>query len=155
MLTQRIAARRKTRGERKPLAPAVPSAAALAARAAVRARIEAERRAREQQRAEVEAVIAEYDRPRTRGDCAGGERPCPWASCRHHLLVEVSPETGHLKLQDRELEDMPETCALDVADRGGLNQPDTAALLGVSRQRVYQVEKRGIRLLALRANQLR
>jgi hypothetical protein len=155
VLAERIVARRQTRGERKPRAAPAPSAAVLAARAAIRERIEAERRAREQQLAEVEAVLAEYDRPRTRADCAGGERPCPWASCRHHLLVDVNPETGLLKLQDRELEDLPETCALDVAEKGGLNQPDTAALLGVTRQRVDQLEKRGIRLLALRVNGLR
>ena len=29
-------------------------------------------------------------RPRTRADCLDGPRPCPWASCRHHLLFEVA-----------------------------------------------------------------
>lgn len=24
-------------------------------------------------------------RPRTRGECRGAERPCPWVSCRHSL----------------------------------------------------------------------
>ena len=134
------------------IAPPRPSLSErLAAREARRA--EFEERAR--QRAETNAILAEYDRPRTRGDCAGGPRPCPWASCRFNLLLEVTPETGRIVLQERELEDLPETCALDVADRGGLNQPDTAALLGVTRQRVDQLEKRGIRLLALRTDHLR
>lgn len=31
------------------------------------------------------------DRPRTRGECANGPRPCPWVSCRYHLLLEVKP----------------------------------------------------------------
>lgn len=132
-------------------APLRPSLAdRLAAREARRA--ELEERAR--QRAETEAVLAEYDRPRTRADCAGGPRPCPWAGCRHHLLLEITPETGRIVLQERELEDLPETCALDVAERGGLNQPDTGALLGVTRQRVDQLEKRGLRLLELRGEHL-
>lgn len=28
-------------------------------------------------------------RPRTRGECVGGERPCPWASCEHHAIHGV------------------------------------------------------------------
>lgn len=157
VLAERIATRRrKPWTSRKPRpAPPPPASAGLAARAKVRERLDELRRDRERKLAEVEAVIAEYDRPRTRGDCAGGERPCPWASCRHHLLVDVNPETGLLKIQERELEDLPETCALDVAERGGLNQPDTAALLGVTRQRVDQLEKRGMRLLELRVDHLR
>lgn len=133
------------------IAPRPSLSERLAAREARRVQLEE----RSRRHAETEAIIAEYDRPRTRGDCAGGERPCPWAGCRYHLLVDVSPETGLLKLQERELEELPETCALDVADRGGLNQPSTAALLGVSRQRVDQLEKHGIRLLAQRVDHLR
>lgn len=157
MLAERIATRRRGWAERKPRAPAVkaPSSADLAARAAFRERLDAERRARDQQRAEVDATLAEYERPRTRADCAGGPRPCPWAGCKFHLLLEVTPETGRIVLQERELEDLPETCALDVADRGGLNQPDTAALLGVTRQRVDQLEKRGIQTLTLRVHGFR
>lgn len=29
-------------------------------------------------------------RPRTRGECKDGPRPCPWVSCRHHLLLEIA-----------------------------------------------------------------
>lgn len=28
-------------------------------------------------------------RPRTRGDCIGGMRPCPWISCKWHLSIDV------------------------------------------------------------------
>lgn len=35
-----------------------------------------------------------YVRPRTRAEC-GTQRPCPWASCRHHLLLEVNRPRGH------------------------------------------------------------
>ncbi len=33
-----------------------------------------------------------HARPRTRGDCADGPRPCPWYRCRHHLGLEVIEE---------------------------------------------------------------
>lgn len=33
-------------------------------------------------------------RPRTRADCIGRPRPCPWVSCKHHLLVDVTPAGG-------------------------------------------------------------
>lgn len=31
-----------------------------------------------------------HTRPQTRADCRGDARPCPWVSCRHHLLLEVA-----------------------------------------------------------------
>ncbi len=33
-------------------------------------------------------------RPTTRGECLQEARPCPWASCRHHLLLEVAATKG-------------------------------------------------------------
>lgn len=35
-------------------------------------------------------IVEGIQRPRTRADCVDAPRPCPWASCRHHLLLEVS-----------------------------------------------------------------
>src|SRR5580765_7260786 len=61
------------------------------------------------------------ERPVMREDCQGGERPCPFVSCKHHLYLDVSARTGAIKLNfpDLEVWEMTETCALDVADRGG------------------------------------
>jgi hypothetical protein len=44
-------------------------------------------------------------------------------------------------------EDDPErpTCALDAADSGGLGCADVAALMGVTRERVRQLEEAGLR----------
>ena len=39
----------------------------------------------------------EVPRPQTRSDCQGGPRPCPFVSCRHHLYLDVNPETGSIK----------------------------------------------------------
>lgn len=35
-------------------------------------------------------------RPTTRAECSQHVRPCPWAACRHHLLVEATaPQAAH------------------------------------------------------------
>jgi hypothetical protein len=33
-------------------------------------------------------------KPTTRAECLQEARPCPWASCRHHLLLEVAASKG-------------------------------------------------------------
>lgn len=88
-------------------------------------------------------------RPRTRGDCLPGgtnaARPCPWVTCRHHLYLDVNPESGAVKLNfpDREPWDLVETCALDVAgniDDGGNTLDVVGRFLNVTRERVRQLE---------------
>lgn len=80
-------------------------------------------------------------RPKTRGDCIDGPRPCPWVGCKYHLFLDVL-DTGNLKLNfiDIEPEQMIESCALDIADRGGLTLEDTGRLANLTRERVRQVE---------------
>lgn len=93
--------------------------------------------------AQEEALIAavmglplDHERPRTRADCVDGERPCPYAGCRHHLAIEVHPNTGTIKLAfpDLEIDEMPETCSLDVADRGAHPLDVIGALMNVSHE---------------------
>ncbi len=85
-------------------------------------------------------------RPKSRADCASGQRPCPWISCKHHLFLDVNPETGSIKLNfpDIELEDMRDTCSLDVADRGGITLEEVGEILNLTRERIRQVEVRGL-----------
>ena len=71
-------------------------------------------------------TTALYDRPKTRGDCQHGahaERPCPFVSCKHHIY-------------------------LDVADRGGLTLEEVGEIMNLTRERVRQLETRGIARLA-------
>ena len=102
------------------------------------------------------SINAEYERPQTREDCLPGgcneARPCPWASCRHHLAFDVNHRTGSIKTNfpDTEIADMAETCELDVADRLGLTLEEVAELLNLTRERVRQLEQRG--LAKIRAN---
>lgn len=102
-------------------------------------------------------------RPRDRGECRGGERPCPWVSCRYHLLLDVDPDTGTIWLHpdvgagrtlpewlpngtaeeraDRVLPllDTHETCSLDVADRGEHTNRETGKAMGLQPVRVKEI----------------
>ena len=80
-------------------------------------------------------------RPKTRGDCVDAPRPCPWVSCKYHLLLEVSGETGSIKFiwPDREI-DTIETCTLDVGDRGGATLDEVGKHMNITRERARQIE---------------
>lgn len=93
------------------------------------------------------------ERPVTRVECSSGERPCPFVSCKHHLYLDVSARTGAIKLNfpDLEVWEMNETCALDVADRGGATLEEVGAIMNLTRERIRQVEVKGLaKLQALR-----
>jgi hypothetical protein len=81
-------------------------------------------------------------RPLTREHCAEGPRPCPFVACRHHLYLDVAPETGTIKLNfpDLEVWELADSCALDIAEAGGLELERTGALLNVTRERIRQIE---------------
>ncbi|MDF2692837.1 MAG: DNA-binding protein AsgB [Labilithrix sp.] len=91
---------------------------------------------------DVEDVV----KPRTRAECLEGERPCPFVSCKHHLYLDVSARTGAIKLNfpDLEVWEMTETCALDVADRGGTTLEEVGAIMNLTRERIRQVEVKGL-----------
>ena len=89
---------------------------------------------------------ATYERPLVRGDClAGGSnaaRPCPWVSCAYHLALDVSEDSGNIKLifPGVEVHDMAHTCALDLADTDGITLDEIGAAQNISRERVRQIE---------------
>ena len=91
---------------------------------------------------DVEDVV----KPKTRAECIGSERPCPFVSCKHHLYLDVSARTGAIKLNfpDLEVWEMNETCALDVADRGGTTLEEVGAIMNLTRERIRQVEVKGL-----------
>jgi hypothetical protein len=93
----------------------------------------------------------EQSRPRSRADCVNGPRPCMFVSCKHHLYLDVNPGTGSIKLNfpDKEIWELGETCALDVADRGGITLEEVGGIMNLTRERIRQVETRG--LLKLRS----
>jgi hypothetical protein len=92
----------------------------------------------------------EIERPRSRAQCLGAERPCPFVSCQHHLYLDVSARTGAIKLNfpDLEVWEMSETCALDIADRGGTTLEEVGAIMNLTRERIRQVEVKGLAKMA-------
>lgn len=80
-------------------------------------------------RPEALRILAEHEpfRPRTRGACKDGPRPCPWVSCKHHLAVDTTdggaarvrfPAIGEAWEEDAiDWASVPDSCVLDVADR--------------------------------------
>jgi hypothetical protein len=97
--------------------------------------------------------VEDVQKPKTRAECLNGERPCPFVSCKHHLYLDVSARTGAIKLNfpDLEVWEMNETCALDVADRGGTTLEEVGAIMNLTRERIRQVEVKGLaKLQALR-----
>src|SRR5256885_1905776 len=105
---------------------------------------------------ELEALAAELEatRPKVRADCAVGPRPCPYVSCKFNLYVDVNPRTGSVKMNfpDKELWEIADTCALDVADRGGITLEEVGAIMNLTRERVRQLETRGLTKLRVIAD---
>jgi hypothetical protein len=94
--------------------------------------------------------MEDVERPRTRAECSDAPRPCPFVSCKHHLYLDVSARTGAIKLNfpDLEVWEMSETCAIDVADRGGTTLEEVGAIMNLTRERIRQVEVKGLAKLA-------
>jgi hypothetical protein len=86
------------------------------------------------------------ERPRTRGECAEGPRPCPFVGCKYHLYLDINSHTGSIKLNfpDLEPEELSESCALDVADRGGTTLYQVGKKMNVTRERARQLEERAL-----------
>lgn len=74
--------------------------------------------------------------PKTRGDCLPGgrneARPCNWKGCYWHMEHEKA------------------SCVLDVADNGGITLEEVGEILGVTRERIRQIEAIAIRKLVVR-----
>ncbi len=90
---------------------------------------------------------ADVERPKTRGDCVNGERPCPFISRKHHLYLDAGAYGQRRNIvlnfpdvSPEDLGDLPETCSLDVADRGGSSLEQVGACLNMTRERVRQIE---------------
>lgn len=89
------------------------------------------------------------DRPKTRGDCKDGPRPCPWVSCRHSLFLSVN-QYGSIKLlhpsvAPDSMDLLRDTCALDVADRMKTNETmpleAVGRRLGMTLERTRQIQE--------------
>jgi hypothetical protein len=93
--------------------------------------------------------VTPYWRPRTRGDCAEVERPCPFVSCRYNLYLDIYNDRGDIKLNfpDIDVTEMTESCALDVADRLGSTLETVGEYLNVTREAVRLTELKALKTL--------
>lgn len=98
----------------------------------------------------------EEARPRTRGDCEAGPRPCPWVGCKYSLYLDVAAN-GNIKLNHPELEpgDLEHSCALDLADGGGMTLDEIGRALNLTRERVRQITERAGALMHRRLKAVR
>ncbi len=138
----------QTEGESQPQVERIRRLARPAADGRVRGRTIAPRSlSRDERRlAEVLDYPEDVERPKSRAECLDMPRPCPFVSCSHHLYLDVNPESGAIKLNFPHLDvwEMAETCSLDVADRGGVTLEEVGAILNLTRERIRQLEVRGI-----------
>lgn len=87
-----------------------------------------------------------YDRPVVRGDCLPGgvnaSRPCPFVSCRHHMLLEVK-RNGSISLlwNHSDVEKLGQSCSLDIVDAlGPITLEEIGAMLAMTREAARQIE---------------
>lgn len=90
-------------------------------------------------------------RPSSRAECREEMRPCPWVACKHHLYLDINPATGSIKINFPDLEpwELKHTCTLDVAERGGITLKEVGEIMNLTRERIRQVEVRGLRKLKM------
>lgn len=75
-------------------------------------------------------------RPKTRADCLGQARPCPWMSCRYHLSHRQKNPSAPIELAEPDYDGILDgdesapSCALDVADEGGRPAAEVVDLIG-------------------------
>lgn len=81
-------------------------------------------------------------RPKTRADCIGGPRPCPYVGCKWNIYLSVDPD-GRIAFAFPNVKpwDLAETCTLDVIDTNssGLTLDETGAVMNITRERVRQL----------------
>lgn len=83
------------------------------------------------------------------GDRGTAPRPCPLIECRYNLYAVKDPR-GRKSSVER---DVTETCALDVAELGEHTLKEVGAIVGLTRERVRQIEVRA--MVKLRSAALR
>ena len=138
---------RATKTEAQPQAPATSRKVRARRRDRARSKTIAPKRlTKEEIRLGQMLPMPDVSRPGSRSECQTMERPCPFVSCKHHLYLDVNQETGSIKLNfpDLEVWEMKETCSLDVADRGGITLEEVGEILNLTRERIRQVEVRGL-----------
>lgn len=89
------------------------------------------------------------ERPKKRGDCKNGPRPCPWIGCKWHLFWEMPRKEVEAALGESDdavieyIWEMKDTCVLDVADCPENTLEDVGQILKLTRERIRQISGAG------------
>lgn len=85
------------------------------------------------------------ERPKTRGDCEDGIRPCPYVACRHHTYLDVKPD-GHIRYNFPALEpdQVPHSCSLDVQQGERLTLEVVGDRVNLTRERVRLIQDEAV-----------
>lgn len=89
-------------------------------------------------------------RPKTRAECAGVERPCPFVSCSHNFYLDVD-HRGRIKFNSPALtpDQIPadRSCALDLAESGPQSFRVIGEILRITRQGAQLIERNALEKL--------
>lgn len=98
---------------------------------------------------EMEARGIDTSRPTKRSECPI-TRPCPFVGCVYHLYLDVTNK-GTIKFNFWGIEpwDMQDSCVLDIAEEypNGLSLTDIGQYVGLTRERIRQIEKEALKQL--------
>lgn len=105
------------------------------------------RQAQERLRVLGQDQVEPYERPSTRKECPE-QRPCPFVGCRHNLHLDAM-DSGSIKFNypGQEVGAIKGNCVLDLADAGTMTLEQVGLLLGITRERVRQIEIRALEKL--------
>lgn len=80
--------------------------------------------------------------PIRRIDCRSTPRPCPYVSCSHNTYLTVTAARVIVARPGLEPDEVPEdeSCSLDVAASGPQTLERIGRILGITRERVRQIE---------------
>lgn len=94
------------------------------------------------------APVPDVERPKTRGDCFGGPRPCQFVGCKFHTYLDVT-EKGSLVINrpDVDVAELTASCSLDIADREPVTLEEVGGVLNLTRERVRQLEGAALKKL--------
>jgi hypothetical protein len=78
-------------------------------------------------------------RPTKRRECPDA-RPCPWVSCRDNLSIAITRKKFVNFTGSEDPKEWGQNCCLDHAEKGPVTLEDIGALMGVTRERIRQIE---------------
>jgi len=73
----------------------------------------------------------------TDGPCMARVEPCTRTMCRYHIHSDAR------KLQITKSVEIETTCSLKLANRGGMTLEEIGSIMGLTRERVRQIETKG------------